>query len=81
MMLKLILLLITCVPLLFFDGVNFKKENARAKLMYGFFVAVMIYLSSIFIFEMRWPMLYDAADFLLGTPARLIVEFLHVTPH
>lgn len=81
MMLKLLLLLITCVPLLLFDLVNFKKETARAKLIYAFFVAVSIYLGSIFVFELHWPILYDTAEFLLGEPARLIVAFLHVTPH
>ncbi|KRE70012.1 hypothetical protein [Paenibacillus sp. Soil750] len=80
MILKLVILLIICVPLLLFDMVNIKNEKPRAKFIYAFLVLVSIYLSSIFVFELRWPILFDAADFLLGTPARLIVEFLHVTP-
>ncbi len=80
MILKLVFLIITCVPLLLFDLVNFRKENSHAKLIYASLLLAVIYLSSIFVFELRWPNLYDAADFLLGAPARLIVEFLHVTP-
>jgi hypothetical protein len=81
MLLKLVLLFITCVSLLLFDWVHLKNEEPRGKFIYAFLVLVSIYLSSIFVFDLHWPILYDAADYLLGAPARLIVEFLHVTPH
>jgi hypothetical protein len=80
MLLKLVFLLITCVPLLLFDRVHLKNEESRGKFIYAFLVLVSIYLSSIFVFELNWPTLYDAADYFLGVPARLIVEYLHVTP-
>ncbi|KRF03762.1 hypothetical protein ASG89_03105 [Paenibacillus sp. Soil766] len=80
MILKLVILLVICVPLLLFDMVNLKNEKPRAKFIYAFLVMVTIYLSSILVCELRWPTLYDAADYLFGTPSRLIVEFLHVTP-
>jgi hypothetical protein len=81
MLIKLIVVIIIYVPLLLVEVPNLLKRPPIEIKTYSFLILVSFYLGAIFIFELKWLVLYDMAEIILGAPSKRIVEFLNIAPH
>ena len=81
MLIKLIVVIIIYVPLLLVEVPRLLKRPPIEIKIYAFLILVSFYLGAIYIFELKWLVLYDMTEFILGAPSKRIVDFLNVAPH
>ena len=81
MLIKLIVVILIYVPLLLFEVPRLLKRPPIEIKIYSFLILVSFYLGANFIFDLKWLVVYDMAEFILGPPSKRIVDFLNAAPH
>lgn len=72
---KILVMFILYAAIFSYDGPKLKnKSRQRERIVYGFLMAVTLYLSLIFMFDMNLPTLYELVHSVLKIPAKRIVE-------
>lgn len=78
MMGKILMLLLIYVAIWKADLSKLKKLSSRGITAYTTLLLLSVYLGIDYALDLKWPFLEEAAIFLLGKPAQLIVKFLTV---
>ncbi len=78
MMAKLLILLLIYAAIWMSDFSKLKKLGGREITAYIALLILSVYLGIDYAGDLKWPFLEDAAIYLLGEPAKLIVKLLTV---
>lgn len=75
---KIIMLLMIYMAIWFADRPRMKKLGGREFAAYTAMLLLSLYLSIDYAWDLKWPFIEDAALYLLGEPAKLIVKLLTI---
>ena len=73
---KILILLVAYTAIFVYDGLNLKHASSRVRFVYGILMIASLYLSLIYVLELRWPNLDELVHFFLKDPAKRIVELV-----
>ncbi|MDF2652575.1 MAG: hypothetical protein K0Q73_8380 [Paenibacillus sp.] len=75
---KILILLVAYTAIFAHDGLNLKQASSRVRSVYGILMIASLYLSLIYVLDLRWPNLDELVHFFLKDPAKKIVESIKV---
>lgn len=78
MSVKILLLLVIYVAIWIADKQKLKNLARREFFAYSAMLLLSLYLGISYAFSLKWMFLEEAAEALIGTPARRIIELLTV---
>ena len=65
---KILILLVAYTAILVYDGLNLKHASSKVRFVYGILMIASLYLSLIYVLELRWPNLDELVNFFLKEP-------------
>ena len=71
---KILILIVVYTTIFVYDGLNLKHASSKVRFVYGMLMFASLYLSLIYVLELRWPNLDELVNFFLKEPAKRIVE-------
>ena len=71
---KILISLVAYTAIFVYDGLNLKHASSKVRFVYGILMIASLYLSLIYVLELRWPNLDELVNFFLKEPAKRIVE-------
>lgn len=75
---KMLFLLVIYTAIWRADISKLKKLGGREITAYTAFLLLTVYLGIDYVLDLKWPFIEDAAIYLMGKPAELIVKLLTV---